>query len=127
VGRTSTHYTSETYTRVVHYTSGWVAGKSSAAMSGTFRASTKKGGAVSFRTTARSLGLLLLKGASSGSVAVYVDGRRVTTLNLHTSRTSMALAWTTKFGTVASHVVTLVNLTGGTRGVLGFDGFASTL
>ena len=127
VGRTSTHYTSETYTRVVQYSTGWVAARSSAAMSGTFRATVRKGGAVGFRTTARSLGLVLLKSASSGYVGINVDGHRVATLNLRASRTSMALAWTTKFGAAGSHVVTIVNLTGGTRGLLGFDGFASTL
>ena len=127
VGSTSTHYTSETYTRVVKYSPGWVTGRSTAAMSGTFRASTRKGGVIAFLTTARSLGLLLLKSTSSGSVGIYVDGHRVATLNLRASRTSMALAWTTKFGSVGRHLVKIVNLTGGTRGLVGFDGFASTL
>jgi hypothetical protein len=126
-GHTSTHYTSETYTRYVHYTSGWVRATTSAAMSGAVRLTTKKGGAVSFRASARSVGLLLVKSPNAGSVAIYVDNHRVAVLSLRASRTSVALAWTTKFGTVGSHVVTIVNLTGGTRGQVGFDGFASTL
>ena len=68
-----------------------------------------------------------MKSPNAGSVAIYVDNHRVAVLSLRASRTSVALAWTTKFGTVGSHVVTIVNLTGGTRGQVGFDGFASTL
>ena len=127
LGRTSTRYTSELYTRLVSYSSGWVRGTSTAAMSGSFRATAKKGAVVTVRATARSVGLVLLRSAKSGSVAIYVDNHRVAVLNLRANRTSVTLAWTTKFAAVGSHVLKVVNLTGGTRGLVGFDGFASTL
>ena len=51
-----------------------------------------------------------------------LDGVRVAVLNLHASRTSVQVAWSTSFAESGTHTVRLVNLTGGSAGGLGYDG-----
>ncbi len=126
VGRASTHYWGER-SSIVSYSNGWTTTASSAAVGGSLRTTTRKGGAVAFRVTGRSLGIVLARGLAYGSVAVYVDGHRVTILKQHSSRTGLVLAWSTTFAEKGAHTVRLVNLTGGTSGRLGFDGVASVI
>jgi hypothetical protein len=126
VGRATTHYWSERAS-VVSYSRGWATTVSSAAVGGSLCTTTRKGGAVAFRVTGRSLGLVLARGTAYGSVAVYVDGRRVAILKQHASRTGVVLAWATTFGVKGAHTVRLVNLTGGSSGRLGFDGVAAVI
>ena len=126
VGRATTHYWSERAS-VVSYSNGWTTAASSVAAGGSLRTTTRKGGAVAFRVTGRSLGIVLARGLAYGSVAVYVDGRRVAILKQHSSRTGVVLAWSTTFAEKGAHTVRLVNLTGGTSGRVGFDGVASVI
>jgi len=127
VGRASTHYWSERTTSVITYSNGWVTSKWSAAMGGTLRTTTRKGGAVAFKVVGRSLGLVRVRGTTYGSVAVYVDGVRVAILKQHANRNAVSLAWATTFAEKGSHTVRLVNLTGGSYGRIGFDGVASVI
>jgi hypothetical protein len=124
-GRARTHYTSEVNSRVVHFSSGWTRTATSKANNGSLRTTSKKGAGVSFRVTSRSLGVLLAKGPNAGTVAIYIDHRRVGYVKLRANRNSVVLAWTARFGDLSSHLVTIQNVTGGTRGKLGFDGVAT--
>ncbi len=127
VGRASTHYWGERVTSVVSYSRGWTTAATSAAVGGSLRATVRKGATVAFRVPGRSLGIVLARGPAYGSVAVYVDGHRVALLQQRAGRNGVALAWSTTFAARGSHTVRLVNLSGGARGRLGFDGVASVI
>jgi hypothetical protein len=126
-GRARTHYTSEASTGVVKLSRGWAVARSAAANGRALRVTSRRGAAVTFRVTGRSIGVLLARGAQFGSVAVYVDGRRVATVSMRANRTAVVVAFARTFATSGSHVVRLVDRTGGTRGHLGFDGIVSML
>ncbi len=127
VGRAQSRYTYEGITRVATYSRGWASAKAVGAVGGRVRLTTKRGAAVAVRVVGRSVGILLARGAGFGAVAVYLDGRRVALLNEHSRSSSVSLAWATTFPTSGSHLLRLVNLTGGSRGALGFDGTVAML
>jgi hypothetical protein len=120
--RAYTRYLAETNTRVAAYSRGWTSFATSAAMGARLRATAKRGAAVSLRITGRSIGVLLATGTRYGAVAVYLDGHRVATISLRSSRLGLRLAWARSFAASGAHTVRLVNLTGGSRGNVGFDG-----
>jgi len=120
--RAYARYLGETNTRVATYSRGWTSYSSSTAMGSRLRATAKRGAAVALKVTGRSIGILLASGVRYGKVAVYVDGHRMATLNLHTTSSRLRLAWARSFPTLSAHTIRLVNLTGGTRGNIGFDG-----
>jgi hypothetical protein len=125
VGRSLVHYTNETLASTMRYSSGWVTQTRAGALSSRIRATAKRGGYVTFMVTARSFGLLLQRGTSAGSVAIYVDGRLLRSMSLRASTSSTRLAWTVSYPTSGRHSVKVVNLTGGTSGQFGFDGLVS--
>jgi hypothetical protein len=126
VGRALTHYRTERSTAIA-YSRGWTTSAWSAAVGGSLRTTVRKGGALAFRVTGRSIGILLAHGPAYGSVAVYLDGTRVAILKQHTSRYGVMLAFAKTFAEKGLHTVRLVNLTGGRSGRLGFDGVASVI
>jgi len=125
LGAVRTHYTSETNGRVVKFSSGWLTSSAMNANGRTVHVSATKGSSVSFRVTSRSLGVLMAYGPAYGAVAIYVDDRRVAVRSLRANRIAPAVAWATTFPTTSAHTVTIVNLTGGTRGAALFDGVVS--
>ncbi len=125
VGRASTHYTSETYSRVVKYTRGWAAARSATANGRTVRVTAKRGAVVAFRVTSRSIGVVLARGPVYGVVAIYVDNHRVALVKNRTNRTALRVAWATTFPTTSAHTIKIVNLTGGSRGWMAFDGLVT--
>ncbi|MFN8156323.1 MAG: hypothetical protein U0R68_02800 [Candidatus Nanopelagicales bacterium] len=120
--RAYSKYATENSTRTSTYSNGWVGARTSLAMNGSLRVTAKRGAAVATAVTGRSVGVVLARGARYGKVAVYLDGVRVAVLNLHASRTSVQVAWSTSFAESGTHTVRLVNLTGGSAGGLGYDG-----
>ena len=123
--RAYARYLAETATRFAKYSSGWTTYATSKAMGAHVRSATRRGAVVAFTVSGRSIGVLLAAGARYGKVAVYLDGHRVAILNMHASGSALRLAWTKYFPTLSVHRVSLVNLTGGARGHLGFDGAIS--
>jgi hypothetical protein len=103
----------------------WATHALAGAMGATARITAKKGAAVAFTVTARGFALVLGHGAKYGSVAVYVDGHRVRTLSLRANRTGVSVALTRMFASSGRHTVRIVNLTGGRRGTVGFDGIVT--
>ena len=104
------------------YSRGWGIGALADAMGRRTRVTSSKGSAVAFHVTGRSVGVLLAHGPAYGAVAIYVDGKHIGTWSLRATRTAVAMAWAKSFSTSGRHLVTLVNMTGGARGHLGFDG-----
>jgi hypothetical protein len=74
----------ETSTKVT-YRGTWWSHRTSSASGGRERYTTLKGASVSFRFTGRAVGIVAPKSASRGSAKLYVDGRYVSTVNLHRS------------------------------------------
>jgi hypothetical protein len=121
-GRVQSHYVPESSRTMATYSRGWKVVKRTGTVGARVMTSTRKGQAVRLKIWGRSFGVLLARGTTYGAVAVYLDNRRVGTLNLRGNRSSLQLAWTATFATHGTHVVRLVNLTGGARGAIGFDG-----
>jgi hypothetical protein len=123
-GSATTRYLGESTTKLRASWSrrGWATRAFSGAMGGTVRLSGLKGAAVSFAISGRGFGLVLAHGAMYGSVAVYVDGHYVRTMSLRANRTGVGVAWTRMFASYGKHTVRIVNVTGGRRGTVGFDG-----
>jgi hypothetical protein len=124
LGRMRTHYWPETGTgtAVVHYSRHWSSVVRAGSVGGRVRQTRTRAAAVVLTVSGSGVGVLLARGATYGSVAVYLDGHRVAILSLRAARPSLQLAWTARFTSYGSHVVRLVNLTGGSRGILALDG-----
>jgi len=125
LGAVRTHFTSETNSKVVKLSRGWLLAKAANANGGSVRVNATKGCSVSFRVTSRSLGVVMERGPSFGAVAIYVDNQRVAVRSLRGNRVALTVPWTTTFPTVSAHTVTIVNLTGGRSGAMAFDGAVS--
>jgi hypothetical protein len=121
-GRVLSHYVPESSRTLATYSRGWRVVKRAGMVGARVMTSTTKGQTVKLKIWGRSFGVLLARGTTYGAVAVYLDGRRVGTLNLRGNVSSLQLAWATTYASHGMHVVSLVNLTGGARGAVGFDG-----
>jgi hypothetical protein len=125
LGAVRTHFTSETNSKVVKFSRGWLLARATNANGGSVRINAVKGASVSFRVTSRSLGVVMERGPSFGAVAIYVDNHRVAVRSLRGNRVALIVPWTTTFPTVSAHTLTIVNLTGGRSGAMAFDGVVS--
>jgi hypothetical protein len=85
----------------------------------------KRGAVVAFRVTSRSIGVVLARGPIYGTVAIYIDNHRVAIVKNRTNRTALRVAWATTFPTTSAHTIKIVNLTGGKRGWMAFDGLVT--
>jgi hypothetical protein len=93
----------------------WSTARSASYLGGSEQISVRAGSKLTYRVTARAVGYVATKAANRGQMAVYVDGRRVATVDLHSRTTSVRQqVWSTTWPSTARHNVTLVNL--GTRG-----------
>lgn len=123
VGRALVNYKSDGATSTAKYSANWNATRATSAVGGKLRTSSTRNAAVSVTTTGRSVALLLQSGTQNGSAAIWVDGKRVAIVSLRTtSSTKTKVAYVAVFPTSGPHHVTIVNLSRGSRGVLGFDG-----
>ena len=122
VGRASAHYTSETYSPVVKFSRGWVTARSAAANGRSVRTTTRRGAVVAFRVAGRGIGVILAQGWGYGAVAIYVDNHRVAMVWNRASRSATRVAWAMNFPRVGAHTIKIVNLIGGSRGRMAFDG-----
>jgi hypothetical protein len=123
VGRATGVYRSDSASSKVRYTASFKRASSSAALGGALHRTYFKGGRVQVSVEARSVGLLLQRGPRNGWATIYVDGRKHSSVNLRSSATSTRVAVVLTFPTAGSHVIAVVNASGGPRGRLGFDGF----
>lgn len=109
----STH--TGTWTR--HNGSGWLGGYSYWA--------TSSGAAISFKATGKSFALIATCGPTSGSATVYVDGVKITGINLNTKTTYYRhTVWARNFASAGTHTVKIV--AAGTSGhpIVAIEGMA---
>jgi subtilisin family serine protease len=102
-------------TSLATYGAGWKTTASSGATGRALHTSTRSGAWMSFTFTGRSVALVAPKGASRGSVKIYVDGVYDSTVSLYRSSpisrvVVFSKAWTTR----AAHTIRLVVV--GTKG-----------
>ena len=109
----------ETSARVT-YRGTWHVLRTASASSGRTRYSTHRGASVTFRFTGRAFAVVAPKSSTRGSARLYVDGRYVSTVNLHRSSwVPRIVVATDSWSRVAAHRVTLVVT--GTAGHPRFD------
>ena len=118
VGRASTHYRERAVHRRSPSTRGWTTSRAVGAPSA---ASAAHDAARARPSRSASPGAASASCCSAdranGSVAVYLDGRRVAIAQACArAARRLVLAWSRRSPTTGSHTVTVVNLTGGTSG-----------
>ena len=104
----------------VTYRGTWTSRLSSSASGGSTRYATKANAWVQFSFTGRAVAVIAPKGASRGSVRVYIDGTSVGTVSAYRSSSqSRIVLFARKFSSTGSHRIRLVLL--GTSGHPRFD------
>lgn len=109
-----------------HFSSGWKTTGGSNYYLGSARYSTKKGKSASLSFGGGTLYLVAKTGPSMGKMAVYLGGKRVGTVNLHSSSTKyrQALKLATRAAGSSAKTVKLVNLGVSGHKRVEIDGFA---
>ena len=126
LGKASVNYRSDGATSIAKYSANWKVTSASSALAGRLRTSASKGAAVTVTATGRSIALIMQSGASNGSAAIWMDGKRVAIVKMRTASTTRSkVAYVATFATSAVHQFRIVNLSSGSRGVLGFDGIVT--
>ncbi len=107
-------------------TAGWATSRGGSWLGGTAAVATKSGTATTFRVTGRGLGVVSSTSAKQGNLAVYVDGKKITTLDLR-SRTSAhrQVVWSHTWSKVGTRTVTLVAQTSKSRPTVVLDGLVT--
>jgi hypothetical protein len=96
-------------------TGRWTTTKNNAHLGKSALTSSAKNASLSWTFTGRSAALLAFKTRTAGKVAVFVDGKKVATLDLKASKNTYRQAvWTKSWATSAKHTVKIV--VAGTRG-----------
>jgi hypothetical protein len=97
----------------------WTAKSGSSYLNGKALTSSKKNAKLTFAFTGRAAALVVSRGTSSGKVDVYVDGKRVGTVDLRAGSTAYRQAvWTRAFTGSGKHTVMInVLATSGRPGV----------
>jgi hypothetical protein len=104
------------------YTGRWSVVRSTALLGGSERVTKAAGAKVAMAVTARSVGLVATRGPGRGKAAVYVDGRRVATVDFYAKRAQVRQqVWVTAWTKSGRHTVRIVNLATKGRPVIGVD------
>jgi hypothetical protein len=105
-------------TRVGHWRSRAVEG----AIGGDERVSSKAGDRLALKVTGRSVAWVTSKGPQRGRADVYVDGKKVATVDLFAETLSPSRSvWATKLGLERAHRITIVNRSPKSRTAVGLD------
>jgi hypothetical protein len=90
---------------------GWTKGTCSCYSGGATRYSTRYGSTAKFTFTGSFIEFVSERTSNRGAFAVYLDGRRVSTVNLHSSVPQNAVdVWQHSFGARGTHTLKIVNL-----------------
>ena len=123
VGNAKLNYKSDGATSSTKYGAHWRVTTSTSALAGRLRATSTKGAVVTVNATGRSVALLLQSGSTNGWAAIWVDGKRVANVKMTAaSATRTKVAYVANFAASGTRHIQIVNLSSGSRGVLGFDG-----
>ncbi|WP_156044095.1 M12 family metallo-peptidase [Cellulomonas sp. HZM] len=103
------------------YHGTWTATKAKKALGGTEQVTKKKKAYVSYKVKTRSIGWVATKGKDRGKAAVYIDGKKVATVNLYAKKTTYAQQVFTKtWSKKGTHTIKIVNLSSKKVGVDAF-------
>ena len=101
----------------------WTSRSSSSYLGGKSYSSSSKGAALSWTFTGRSVALVTSRATTSGQVYVYVDGVKVSTVDLKSSTTKYRDAlWTKSWSSSAKHTVKIVVVATSGRPTVTTDG-----
>ncbi|MFF2011774.1 peptidoglycan recognition protein [Streptomyces sp. NPDC058195] len=101
----------------------WTARSSSSYLGGKSYTSSSKGASLSWTFTGRSVALVASRASTSGQVYVYVDGTKVSTVDLKSSSTKYRDAlWTKSWSSSAKHTVKIVVVATSGRPTVTTDG-----
>ncbi|HEX5741116.1 MAG TPA: Ig-like domain-containing protein [Pilimelia sp.] len=104
------------------YAGAWATARSTRHLGGSERVSGTPGSAFTYTTTARAVGLVAARGPTRGRAAVYVDGRRITTVDLYApGATYRQQVFTHSWAAAGRHTVKIVNSSAGSRRTVGVD------
>jgi hypothetical protein len=126
LGKANLRYRSDGATSIVKYSANWHVTSSATAIGQRLRTSATRGATASVTASGRSFAVILQSGASNGSVAIWIDGKRMAVVKMtSSSSTRSRVAYVATFAAAASHQITIVNLSSGAHGVVGFDGLVA--
>jgi len=93
----------------IHYAgSGWTTSRTATAYGGSVRYATKSGRTVTVTLTGSSFALVSTMGRAKGKAEVWVDGKRVASLDLYASTTKVRqIVWSIRYATPGAHTVVL--------------------
>lgn len=101
----------------------WTTRSSSSYLGGKSYSSSSKGASLSWTFTGRSIGLVASRATTSGQAYVYVDGVKVSTVDLKSSTTKYRDAlWTKSWSSSAKHTVKIVVVATSGRPTVTTDG-----
>ncbi|WP_327369113.1 peptidoglycan recognition protein family protein [Streptomyces sp. NBC_01217] len=104
-------------------TGTWTTKSSTSYLGGKSYSSSSKGASLSWTFTGRSVALVASRASSSGQVYVYVDGVKVSTVDLKSSTTKYRDAlWTKSWSSSAKHTVKIVVVATSGRPTITTDG-----
>ncbi|MEL5959874.1 peptidoglycan recognition protein [Streptomyces sp. CLV115] len=104
-------------------TGSWTTRSSTSYLGGKSYSSSSKGAALSWTFTGRSVALVASRATTSGQVYVYVDGVKVSTVDLKSSTTKYRDAlWTKSWSSSAKHTVKIVVVATSGRPTVTTDG-----
>ncbi|WP_328448197.1 hypothetical protein OG780_14220 [Streptomyces sp. NBC_00386] len=108
--------------RTTAYKSTWTTTRGSRHLGGSEQTTTRANAKFTYTFTGRGIGYVATKGAKRGKVAVYVDGKKVTVVDLYAKSTSYAQqVWAKTWTSSGKHTVTLVALGTTGRPTVGVD------
>ncbi|BBH71811.1 hypothetical protein ACTI_84960 [Actinoplanes sp. OR16] len=102
------------------YKGKWKTAKAASYLGGSEQVTKAKNASARFTVTTRSIGWIATKDKTRGKAAVYIDGKKVATINLYkSSRKTKQLVFTRSWSKPGKHTITIVNLSKKTVGVDG--------
>lgn len=102
----------------------WATQTSSNFLGGSTRYSSSKGARFSYAFTGRAVAFVSTKGRDRGKAEIYVDGVKVTTINLYSSSTKYRqVVWQTSWPTAGAHTVKVRVVGTGSRRRIDADAF----
>lgn len=108
----------------ITYRGSWIRRRASTYAGGAVLASSTPGASATVRFTGRSIAWVTTRGPTRGLATIYVDGRRVGTVDLHASAThTRAVAFAKAWSTVGPHRLMVVVSRAGRRSRVDIDAF----
>ena len=110
--------------RLIDYDGRWARSTGERWWGGTAKHSSKAGSTATFTYTGRSFAWVGLTGSNRGKARVFVNGKRVATVDLHSKAThAQRIVWSASYASSAKRTVTIKVLGTSGRSRVDIDGF----